>query len=101
MTPDLPPQSCFDPHRDFPEIGFVFRVADRRFSSCRQMDFPEIGSVFRVADIDADRRRRVSTLSVTVTWVLETTVPPWPAHKFLKVMKVRCMTEDVDKRIQC
>ena len=29
-TPELPPQSCFDPHKDFPEIGFVFRVVDAR-----------------------------------------------------------------------
>ena len=28
MTPDLPCQSCFDPHMDFPEIGFVFRVVN-------------------------------------------------------------------------
>ena len=26
MTPDLPPQSCSDPHMDYPEIEFDFRV---------------------------------------------------------------------------
>ena len=30
MTPDLPLQSCFDPHMDFAEIGFVFRVVNAR-----------------------------------------------------------------------
>ena len=30
MTPDLFPQSCFDPHMDFPEIGFDFRVVNAR-----------------------------------------------------------------------
>ena len=30
MTPDLPCQSCFEAHRDFPDIGFVFRVVNAR-----------------------------------------------------------------------
>ena len=33
MTPDLPPQSCFDPHMDFTEIEFIFRVVNARGGS--------------------------------------------------------------------